>query len=53
MNLEELFTEDRARTLCIYEINNLVKRKEKLVLNYSKNTVIPRLTSDHANEFFG
>ncbi|WP_419334470.1 hypothetical protein [Spiroplasma endosymbiont of Sarcophaga variegata] len=38
-DLEQLFTEDRARTLYIYKINNLVKTKEKPTLNYSQNSV--------------
>ncbi|RUO86056.1 hypothetical protein, partial [Spiroplasma endosymbiont of Megaselia nigra] len=38
-DLEQLFTEDRARTLYIYKINNLVKTKEKSTLNYSQNSV--------------
>ncbi len=38
-DLEQLFTEDRARTLYIYKINNLVKTKQKPILNYSKNSV--------------
>ncbi|RUO85762.1 hypothetical protein, partial [Spiroplasma endosymbiont of Megaselia nigra] len=38
-NLEQLFTEDRARTLYIYKINNLVKTKQKSILNYSQNSV--------------
>ncbi|UZQ29105.1 MAG: hypothetical protein OHM56_07680 [Spiroplasma phoeniceum] len=37
--LEQLFTEDRARTLYIYKINNLVKTKEKPTLKYSQNSV--------------
>ncbi|MBH8623531.1 hypothetical protein [Spiroplasma sp. hyd1] len=38
-DLEQLFTEDRARNLYIYKINNLVKTKEKPTLNYSQNSV--------------
>ncbi|MFX4056975.1 MAG: hypothetical protein EHV01_001375 [Spiroplasma sp. hy2] len=38
-DLEQLFTEDRARTLYIYKINNLVKTKQKPILNYSQNSV--------------
>ncbi|RUO85896.1 hypothetical protein D9R21_06170, partial [Spiroplasma endosymbiont of Megaselia nigra] len=38
-NLEQLFSEDRARTLYIYKINNLVKTKQKPTLNYSQNSV--------------
>ncbi|RUO86188.1 hypothetical protein [Spiroplasma endosymbiont of Megaselia nigra] len=38
-DLEQLFTEDRARTLYIYKINNLVKTKQKPTLNYSQNSV--------------
>ncbi|GAA6238024.1 MAG: hypothetical protein SPLM_01470, partial [Spiroplasma phoeniceum] len=38
-DLEQLFTEDRARTLYIYKINNLVKKKQKPTLNYSQNSV--------------
>nr|CAK98943.1 hypothetical protein with plectrovirus orf 1 domain [Spiroplasma citri] len=38
-DLEQLFTEDRARTLYIYKINNLVKTKEKPTLKYSQNSV--------------
>ncbi|WP_338991778.1 hypothetical protein [Spiroplasma endosymbiont of Seladonia tumulorum] len=38
-DLEQLFSEDRARTLYIYKINNLVKTKQKPILNYSQNSV--------------
>ncbi|WP_338992860.1 hypothetical protein [Spiroplasma endosymbiont of Seladonia tumulorum] len=38
-DLEQLFTEARARTLYIYKINNLVKTKQKPTLNYSQNSV--------------
>ncbi|RUO86030.1 hypothetical protein [Spiroplasma endosymbiont of Megaselia nigra] len=38
-DLEQLFTEDRARTLYIYKINNLVNTKQKPTLNYSQNSV--------------
>ncbi|RUO86159.1 hypothetical protein D9R21_04720, partial [Spiroplasma endosymbiont of Megaselia nigra] len=38
-DLEQLFSEDRARTLYIYKINNLVKTKQKPTLNYSQNSV--------------
>ncbi|WP_338992656.1 hypothetical protein [Spiroplasma endosymbiont of Seladonia tumulorum] len=38
-DLEQLFTEDRARTLYIYKINNIVKTKQKPILNYSQNSV--------------
>ncbi len=38
-DLEQFFTEDRARTLYIYKINNLVKTKQKPTLNYSQNSV--------------
>ncbi|UZQ30474.1 MAG: hypothetical protein OHM56_02790 [Spiroplasma phoeniceum] len=38
-NLEQLFSEDRARILYIYKINNLVKTKQKTILNYSQNIV--------------
>ncbi|WP_348734872.1 hypothetical protein [Spiroplasma endosymbiont of Ammophila pubescens] len=38
-DLEQLFTEDRAITLYIYKINNLVKTKQKPTLNYSQNSV--------------
>ncbi|UZQ31064.1 MAG: hypothetical protein OHM56_06155 [Spiroplasma phoeniceum] len=38
-DLEQLFSEDRARTLYIYKINNLVKTKQKPILNYSQNNV--------------
>ncbi len=38
-NLEQLFSEDRARALYIYKINNLVKTKKKPILNYSQNSV--------------
>lgn len=38
-DLEQLFTEDRARTLYVHKINNLVKRKAKPTLNYSQNSV--------------
>ncbi|RUP75099.1 hypothetical protein D6D54_09005, partial [Spiroplasma poulsonii] len=38
-DLEQLFTEDRARTLYIYKINNLVKKNQKPILNYSQNSV--------------
>ncbi|MBW3059023.1 hypothetical protein D6D54_05650 [Spiroplasma poulsonii] len=38
-DLEQLFSEDRARILYIYKINNLVKTKQKPTLNYSQNSV--------------
>ncbi len=38
-DLEQLFSEDRSRTLYIYKINNLVKTKQKPTLNYSQNSV--------------
>ncbi len=40
-DLEQLFTEDRARTLYIYKINNLFFKatKQKPTLNYSQNSV--------------
>ncbi|UZQ31025.1 MAG: hypothetical protein OHM56_05915 [Spiroplasma phoeniceum] len=38
-DLEQLFSEDRAKTLYIYKINNLVKTKQKPILNYSQNSV--------------
>ncbi|WP_374696688.1 hypothetical protein [Spiroplasma endosymbiont of Polydrusus formosus] len=39
-DLEQLFIENRARTLYIYKINNpFVKTKQKQTLNYSQNSV--------------